>query len=264
MPTVSSSFVRHPISKSVTAGGSQTVDRALLVLMAITGENKPLSLDEVSERVQLHRSVVYRLIRSLENAGFVVRDPILGGYTVGASLLSLSVLVSSRLDVRRLARPAMEQMVRGFGETVSLHIKSGDARVCVEVVEGTHEVRRVIQVGETLPIFAGETGRILLAGMNEVELEHQLDSAERNGENRAELHRDVMLARQQGWIIGIGMRTPGVGSLSLPVFGSSGMIGALTTSGPATRWSAAAMQAALPSILEIARSIGGTFATRAA
>lgn len=217
----------------------------------------PIPLDEIADQIQLNKSVTYRLIRSLENAGFVGRSPISGGYSTGASLLSLSFAISSRIDVRRLAKPAMEQLGRRFGETVSLHIRSGDQRVCVEVVEGTHPVRRVVPVGETHPLFAGETGRVLSAALEDKELLRQSELARRSGLNLDNFHADVMRVRRDGFIIGIGVRTPEVGSVSLSLHGGFGLIGALTISGPASRWNIASMETALPGIMDVVRPISG-------
>lgn len=203
----------------------------------------------------LHKSVTYRLVRSLENAGVICRDPAVGGYRVGSALLSMSVSISSRVDVRRVSRPYMEQIVRRFGETASLHVRNEDQRVCVESVEGWHPIRRVIPIGETHPVYAGETGRILLTGVGEAELQRQLDLASQNGLDAMGLREEVARARQQGWIIGIGLRTPDVGSVSLALRGPDSLLGALTISGPASRWNASAMEEALPVLVDAAAKI---------
>jgi len=243
-------------------GGAQTVDRALVVLRVIATEPHPVSLDEVATRAGLHKSVAYRLVRSLENAGFIRRDPPAGGYEIAATFLSLSVLAVSRIDLRRHARSAMEQIVARHGETASLHIRSGDQRVCVDVVEGVHPIRRVVPIGETLPLFAGETGRVLMSELPQRDLLTQLQAAAATGLDPDKLRNDVVRTRQQGYFIGIGERTPGVGSLSAPIYGSVGILGALTISGPASRWTRQAMKAALPSILAclqpVATALGAT------
>ena len=244
-----------------STGGSQTVDRALAILRMIAAEERPLSLDEVADRSGLHKSIAYRLLRSLEGAAFIGRDPKVGGYTTAATFLSLSVLTVSRIDLRRRARQAMEELVSRHGETASLHVPSGDLRVCIDVVEGSHAIRRVIPVGETLPIFVGETGRVLMSRLSENELEPLLAKAKATDGDVSRLRGDIQRARQQGYFIGIGVRTPDVGSISIPLSGSVGILGALTISGPANRWNRAAMNAALPSILKtvepVVRALGG-------
>jgi DNA-binding IclR family transcriptional regulator len=259
---------RFPVPKSdKETGGAQTVDRALVVLQIVATEARPVSLDEIASRAGLHKSVTYRLVRSLENAGFIGRDPSLGGYAIAATFLSLSVQAVSRIDLRRHARPAMEAIVALHGETASLHIRSGVQRVCVDSIEGGHAIRRVVPVGETLPLYAGETGRVLMSDLPAGDLAPLLAAASARGADAPRLKDDLLLVRKQGYFIGIGVRTPDVGSLSLPIFGPVGIVGALTISGPANRWNRAAMKAAVPSVLKIIAPVttalgGGGLAAR--
>jgi len=236
-------------------GGSQTVDRALIVLQIIAAEPRPILLEEIAVRAGLHKSIVYRLVRSLESAGFVGRHPSLGGYTTAATFLSLSLRTVTRIDLRQKLRPIMEKIVSQFGETTSLHIRSGDSRVCVQVIEGTHAIRRAVPVGEMVPIHAGETGRALLSAIPEVEREPLIAQAETEGIDGTALRHDLRKTQQQGFFIGIGVRTPGVGSLSFPISGSIDVLAALTISGPVSRWSRAAMSAAAPTILDMLGSV---------
>lgn len=257
--------MEFPISKPESAaGGSQTVDRALVVLNIVASEGRPVSLEDVAARSGLHKSIAYRLLRSLENAGFIGRDASMGGYTVAATFLSLSVLAVSRMDIRGRARPMMEEIVSRHSETVSLHVRSGDLRVCVDVVEGTHAVRRAVPIGETLPLFAGETGRVLMSELPDAELTSLLKAAAEANLDPDRIRADVIRARQQKYFIGIGVRTPDVGSLSVPIYGSVGILGAVTISGPANRWNRPAMKAALPSILSsiegVTAALGGSSA----
>ncbi|WP_036050979.1 IclR family transcriptional regulator [Bradyrhizobium sp. Tv2a-2] len=238
-----------------SSGGSQTVDRALVVLKIIASGNRPVLLEEVAARAGLHKSIAYRLLRSLENAGFIGRDQSVGGYVVAATFLSLSVLCVSRLDIRGRARPMMEKIASDHGETVSLHVRVGESRVCVDVVEGTYAVRRVIPIGETLPLFAGETGRALMSELSGPELDPLLRAAVQADLDPVKLKADIVRTRQQGYFIGIGVRTPDVGSISVPVYGSVGILGAVTISGPASRWGRSAMRAALSSILSSVESV---------
>jgi IclR family acetate operon transcriptional repressor len=235
--------------------GVQTVDRALEALSLIVTEGRLLSLEDVTARLGISKSAAYRLLRSLEAADFIARDRTAGGYGVASRFLSLSVIAASRIDVRRAARPAMERIVTRFGETASLHVRSSDRRVCVEVVEGTHPVRRVIPIGENHPLYAGETGRALLSGLVETELTETLRAAVAAGLDERQVRDDLVRIRGAGFFIGIGVRTPGVGSISLPIQGAMGIAGALTVSGPANRWSAAAMRRAAPALLAEAQGI---------
>jgi IclR family acetate operon transcriptional repressor len=230
------------------------VDRALDLFRVVAAEARPLLLEDIASRVGLNRSIAYRLVRSLENAGFLRREP-QGGYTVGAAFLSLSMLTVSRIDLRWAARPAMDAIVARHGETASLAVRSGEQRVCVEVAKGVHPIQWVVSPGDIHPLYAGGAGRVLLSGIPEPELAPLIEAAGAAGLDVAALRADLPRIRENGHHIGIGVRTPDVGSLSVAIRGATGLLGALTISGPASRWSRSAMEAALPDILELARPI---------
>jgi DNA-binding IclR family transcriptional regulator len=254
------SALEFRIVKQDTNGGSQTVDRALAVLNALVDANGPVTLDRITALTGLHRSIVYRLLRSLESAGYVVRGGEVGGYGIGPTLLAMSVSVARRFDIGSFVRPAMDQIVEEFGETVSLHIHSADRRICVEVAEGTHAIRRMIPIGESHAVYIGETGRALLSSMPDTEVSSQLEQAAAAGHDPDQIRNGVEYTRLKGFFIGIGTRTADVGAISIPMTGLDGSLYALTVSGPAGRWGEAAMQAAVPRIMELLRPVQGKLA----
>lgn len=241
--------------KQEVNSGSQTVDRALVVLNAVVAASGPVTLDRATALAGLHRSIVYRLLRSLEGGGYVARDEEAGGYGIGPTLLALSVSVAQRFDIGSFVRPAMEQIVEEFGETVSLHVHNGDMRICVEVAEGTHAIRRMIPVGESHSVYIGETGRALLSLLSDSEIASVLERAHADGHDREQIAKAVEQTRLNGYFIGIGTRTADVGAISVPIVGLDGTRYALTVSGPAGRWGEDAMTAAAPVICGLLQQV---------
>jgi IclR family acetate operon transcriptional repressor len=88
-----------------------------------------------------------------------------------------------------------------------------------------------------------------MSELSDAELALPIAAAAKADLDPERIRADVVRTRQQGYFIGIGVRTPDVGSMSVPIYGSVGILGALTISGPASRWNRAAMKAALPVIL---------------
>lgn len=54
---------------------SQTLSRGIRVLEVLAGAERPLSIDEVAAELGVHRSIVYRIVRTLEDHRLVARDP---------------------------------------------------------------------------------------------------------------------------------------------------------------------------------------------
>ncbi|WSQ14004.1 IclR family transcriptional regulator [Streptomyces sp. NBC_01231] len=242
------------MTTSPSAGGSLTVDRALKVLQEVVLDDRPVLLDELAARVGLSRTVAYRLVRSLENAGYIERDSRQGGYTIAATLVSMSVRTANRFNPGRRLRPTMDEIVKATGETVSFHVRNGLQRVAVEVAEGVHSIRRVVPVGEVLPLCSGESGRVLCSGLSDADLEELLQEAEGSSHDMHNFREDTASVRETGYFLAVSLRTPEVGAISFAVPGPAGALGALTVSGPAHRWTAAKMESAAPRILEILKA----------
>ncbi len=243
------------IIRNTTGQGAQTATRALQVLELVVDTPQPLSLSELAHISGLQVNAAYRVLSALEDAGMLTRDRGSRRYVVGPKLIAMAAKVTQGLSIRSLALPLMQSLVDETSETVSLHALSGYARVCVAAIEGTHAVRRVIPEGQLQPLFAGPSGKAILAFFEGPELAAILDEAGRAGESVSRISGQLRKARQDGYLALVGDRIPGVGGLSAPVFDSNGVVASLTISGPAERWTKSAMDTAAPLLLEHASEL---------
>jgi DNA-binding IclR family transcriptional regulator len=235
--------------------GGQTVEKALGLLSLVVHARSPMGLGELTQASGLDKSGVYRLMRALEAKGFIGREANGRRYVPGSGLVALAAIVMDRLEIRQIAKPILERISAATTETVTLHVRHQRQRVCIEVIEGRHSVRRVVPLGETLPLYTGLSGQVILAHLPGDERAQILADAEHAGESRQRILDHLALVRGHGHLAVVGERTPGVGALSVPVFDASGVAAALTVSGPATRWSQEAMGAHAPLVKRECRAI---------
>ncbi|BDZ54800.1 hypothetical protein GCM10025870_18730 [Agromyces marinus] len=76
-------------SRPAAAAGSQTLSRGIRVLEVLADADRNLSIDEVAAGLGVHRSVAYRLVRTLEEHGLVARDAA-GRLLLGTGLAALA------------------------------------------------------------------------------------------------------------------------------------------------------------------------------
>jgi DNA-binding IclR family transcriptional regulator len=99
----------------------------------------------------------------------------------------------------------MRQIRNALGETIVLSVRSGDSRVHIDSLEGGHAMRRTADLGVHVPLYAGASSKILLAGLDDEELEEYLARADRvqfqeNTITSVEALRDeVNLIRRRGY-----------------------------------------------------------------
>lgn len=223
------------------------LDRIVQVLGAVEeGENR---FTQIAERTGLSRSTAHRLIKALQDHGFLAHYGGLG-YRLGPRLLRLASEAMRELPLRDLAHPALERLVRLTGESAQLFVRSGDVRVCIDAVESPNELRTIVPIGASLPLVAGSAAKVFLAHSTRPE------RLIRKAADPERFAHEVELARSRGWASSAGERQPGVGSVSAPVVGSYGILTAVVSvSGPAARMGRISARRYVPAVLEAAKAI---------
>lgn len=239
------------------SAGAKTADRVLRLLLAVARSDEPLRITDLSRVTGFDRAAVHRLIQPLLEHGFVTRELRGKSYVLGPGLIGIWALGMGKLGLRGHARPAMERIAAETSETVSLHIRDDLHRICVDSVEGIYPVRRIVPIGERLPLYAGPTGKAMLAHLPPSTIEAALAAAVADAHDRQQLERDLQEVLDKGYLVRVSDRINDVGGLSVPVFGGTGVVAVITTSGPAQRFSQEAMEAVAPLVVRECERLSG-------
>lgn len=161
----------HPdpaAAEAVPASGT-SVDNALWLLQLV-GERPALRVAEAADVLGVARSTAHRLLTALRRRGFVIQDRPNGAYRPGPALQEIGLAAVNRIDIRRVARPVLEQLREETGETVSLALLEGTAIRFVDGVESPRSVRVGNRTGVVRPAHAAAVGKAILAGLTDREL----------------------------------------------------------------------------------------------
>src|SRR4051794_40512923 len=182
-----------------TLAPSQTLDRGLLCLELIAGADRPLSVDTTAATLGLHRSIVYRLLRTLERRHLVERNDE-GEYVPGPYLAVLSRGV--RRNLRSAATPALADLCAELQMTAFLVVADVEEAVTIDSVEPTSlDAHVAYRPGTRHPIDRGAPGIAMLAGR-----------PARSGERR-----EVIVARARGWAESEAEVIAGMASIAAPI-----------------------------------------------
>jgi len=145
----------------VAAETSQTLDRGLQVLEAVAGAPDGLTVTELAGALGIGRTVVYRLVVTLEQHAFLRRS------TDGRCRLGLGVLAMGRQVqpvVRDTAVPALRLLADAVNATAVLTVVDGqDAQAAVVVEPSRSDVHVAFRPGARQPLENGAAGRAILA-----------------------------------------------------------------------------------------------------
>ena len=177
---------------------SQTLDRGLRVLELLADTPEGLTVTEVANALRVSRTVVYRLVVTLEQHGLLRRGAD-GRARIGLSILTLGRFVQPSL--REAAGPALRRLADGVGATAHLTVVDGGDALAIVVVEPSRsELHVAYRVGTRHGLDRGAAGRAILAG-------------------RAHGGRPF----DPGWVVSSGELQPGAWGVAAPVLGVAGV-----------------------------------------
>ena len=138
---------------------SQTLDRGLRVLRVLAESPEGLTVTELSHRLEVNRTVVYRLISTLEQHGLVRRDARSRG---GARRARRRAASGVQPLLRDLAMPVLRRLAESLGATAHLTVADGDEALALAVVEPTWTDFHVsYRVGARHPLTQGAAGKAI-------------------------------------------------------------------------------------------------------
>ena len=226
---------------------NQSLDRTLDILESFTVGRPCLGLSELARTVDLPKATVYRIAETLVARGYLIKEMKDQSYQLGYKVLNLSNVMLSHLDYRQIALPHMRQIRDETNESVTLYIAlNAKQRLCVERVQSTNGLSRIVNVGDVFPIERGAPGKVLLAFQDPALL--PADCAV----PFAELEK----IRSLGYAISYAEREAGVSAVAAPIFNQYGQIVAsLSISGPSFRYEQENMERFIQLIKAMTRNI---------
>lgn len=240
-------------------------NRFLAIVTFIIKSEEPKRLTEISKALNISTSTVYRILRSLKSAEWVVQDQVTKKYKVGIHLLELALSLISRLDLKNISLPFLELLNKEVNESVMLSTCVDLERIYVEQVRSHHELQHIVELGKRMPLWVGAPGKAMLAYLEETEIEQVIDRlkesgirffASGQGIDIDKLREELAETRNRGFSTSSGERIAGTNAVAAPIFNRDHrVVGAISIGGPAPRFSLEVATGYGPLIKEMADKI---------
>ena len=214
-----------------------SVENALDLLEALCEEPDDFRISQLSEKLGMNKTSVFRLLATFENRGYVEREKGSGKYRLGLSAYEISQKFLARMGLLHKARPIMVRLARECDESVYLTVRREDELLFFDLVDTTHQVKIISLVGKRYPLRQVAAGNLILAYSSNPD-ENQGD------EEEMPTQADLFKIRRQGFGCDCGGLGESIVSLAVPLFGANGdILGALCLVGPDFRLSMEKMEA---------------------
>jgi IclR family transcriptional regulator, acetate operon repressor len=202
----------------------RAVDRALEILLAFDAKDRGLTVAELLKRVNLSRPTLYRLLRTLEQKGFLASSGDPQRLRLGPAVAQLTHVGNANTDISAVAEPMMRRVWEQTGETVALFLPEGLFRVCVAEIPSSQPLSFKRGVGYRERLVLGASGRAILA--------HTRPYAQ-----------ELSQVRQRGFAVSRNELIQGAVAVAAPFFGAGDQVaGALGIFGPSVRLSPAQVE----------------------
>lgn len=187
----------------------RSVENALLLLEALADEDNKCSLAQLSQRLDMTKASLFRLMATFENHGYVKRGQRSGEYQLGLAAFEVGQKLLSKMTLLKKARPVMAQLVRQCDETVYLVVQRNQEALFMEMADNDQKVKIVPLTSQRFPLESCASGRIFLA-FSQVNAELLA--------NRPHLTDDITQCRRQRYCIDHNGVGEGSTCMAVPLF----------------------------------------------
>lgn len=206
------------------------VERALLLLQALA-EMPDSGVSELAGRTGYTKTLVFRLLFTLEERGFVTKDPVRRTYSLSWRAMLLGDQARRQSRLISAADPQMDELYRQTGCNVSVQIRDGLHSVVVALRRAGQDQRIYAEVGRRGPLHAGGGPKVLLAfapdDVRQAVLSSELARYTPNTMiDPARLDAALVMIRRDGWVMSEGELDHSTCSVAIPIYDSNSEVAA--------------------------------------
>jgi IclR family pca regulon transcriptional regulator len=194
------------MSSDPTSDHVQSLARGLRILSLLGEAQEPLSVTEIVDHVGLNRATVWRLLKTLENLGYVgVKSR---RYSLRARVLELGYNYLTQLGMSELVAGPLDDLSHKLAEPASISILDGDHIVYVARSRSSRIMTVSLGIGARLPVWNTSMGRVLMSSLEDTDIRTLLDQrgvlipkTSRSIVGGDELLAELDAVRARGWAL---------------------------------------------------------------
>lgn len=225
--------------------GPDSVSSVLKVfgILQALAEQKEIGVTELSQRIMMSKSTVYRFLQTMKTLGYVMQEGDSDKYALSLKLFELGAQALEYQDLLEIADVAMRKLGKATRETVHLASLDEGSIIYLHKIDSEYNLRMYSRIGRRRPIYSTGLGKVLTAWLDEVEVRDMLADTEfeRFTEftlpNLESLMAQLQQVRQQGYAEDNEEMELGLRCFAVPIYDRFGtVIAGLSVSLPLFRF----------------------------
>lgn len=218
----------------------QGVHRAFKIVRHLR-ESGPTTVTGLADAFDLPKSTAHIHLKTMNEAGYLYKED--GEYRLSLHFLDHGAAVRREFDLYDVAKQEIKNLAAETGEVANIGVEEGGKRVLLYKAEGGDAIYDNAHTGEYTNMHWTSLGKALLANLPrdraaEIVDQHGLPPAtEHTFTEREALYEELDRIRQQGYAIEDEEHWENIRAVAVPVLKDDALVGAISVSGPKTRFS---------------------------
>lgn len=215
----------------------------ILDMLVPQGNEKEVSVTEISRELEMPVQSVHRILSSLSEHGFVTQNNKTRKYKLGLTVMKYGFLMWDSSMLRSVAKPFMEELSQKTKETVYLATRENRDGVYIDSIDSPQILKISEPIGLRLPLFIGASNRVILAYLPQKTRDGILKDVDWSSVpslkplTREYIECELEHIREQGYAMTSGEATEGTTGIGAPIFSyDNTVIGSLNCAGPSIRF----------------------------
>ncbi len=228
--------------KGYSPNDVKSVIKAFLIMEELDKSGE-LSIGELSERLDMDKATVHRLVNTIKNAGYVNQNIDSKKYSNSLRLLAMGNRVIDKTGIKHVSRPFLSGLAERTGETVNVGVWVENKIIYVDKRQSNSTIKVDLSIGTDVPSYCTGLGKAMLAFMPENELQQVLGSVsfekytDRTITDTALFMKELAIIRERGCAIDDEEYVEGLICIAAPIFDYHAKpIAAISVSSPKYRF----------------------------
>ncbi|MFC5708124.1 DNA-binding transcriptional regulator KdgR [Aeromonas eucrenophila] len=217
---------------SVVDNSPDSVSSVLKVfgILQALGEQKEIGVTELSQRIMMSKSTVYRFLQTMKTLGYVKQEGETDKYTLSLKLFELGGKALGYQDLIQIADVQMHRLGKLTKETLHLGTLDENSVVYLHKIDSEYNLRMYSRIGRRCPLYSTGLGKVMMAWLPEEEVRSMLANVtferftEHTLANIDEVLAELVRVRELGYAEDNEENEHGLRCFAVPIYNRMGRI----------------------------------------
>ena len=210
-------------------------------VLELLADNEFLTVAQLARLMRINRASSHRFLSTLKELGYADKDDN-SRYYLTSKVIELGMKVLDRFEIRKIARPFLQELSNKFNETINLGYFNGAEVLTIDKIDSTERLRMDAGIGGGEPAYCTSLGKAILAFLPDPQLEKYLQATEliaftpNTVISKDKLKAELMQIKESRYAIDDEELSVGLRCVGAPLFDHKDrVLYAISLSGPSIR-----------------------------